>query len=43
MFLLDSKTVLLQGKARYNEELSQCHKLNPLENLEVDSIKGISK
>ena len=25
MFLPDSKTVLLQGKARYNEELSQCH------------------
>jgi hypothetical protein len=25
MFLTDSKTVLLQGKARYNEELSQCH------------------
>jgi hypothetical protein len=68
MFLPDSKTVLLQGKARYNEELSQCHfyksykgpnsftilnskrlskeiynKLSPLENLEVDSIKGISK
>ena len=25
MFLPDSKTVLLQGKARDNEELSQCH------------------
>jgi hypothetical protein len=25
MFLPDSKTVLLQVKARYNEELSQCH------------------
>jgi hypothetical protein len=24
-FKFHSKTVLLQGKARYNEELSQCH------------------
>jgi hypothetical protein len=39
MFLPDSKTVLLQGKARYNEEIHCCKWSNNLPTIKVLKAK----